>query len=264
MSYQLDKWTVCLASLVLPGSGQLLSKRWSGFAWLLGAVAMAFWVQASELPMAVRWLLTMGQCTLSIAAAWDAKRELEPASNPQLQCCAVGPIQLRRRNQSVECRFDLHLVSTASDIWSRVTHVSALQQFDPLHHEFRFEGDPTSSGTHFEIEHRCLGFALDRVGRILVHRPGQRFALSDLSRLGPAYGFPHVLFFDFEDLGPSTDLSAQPSPQCRLTVACRGKWTSRVLPLCLGKFWIRAIAWEHRRLLLKLFPVQRKTTDGSQ
>jgi hypothetical protein len=37
----------------------------------------------------------------------------------------------------------------------------------------------------------------------------------------------------------------------RLSISVRGKWTSRIVPVALGRWWIWLVCREHARLLQK-------------
>ena len=188
----IDKWSAFVASLLLPGAGQLLAKQWVGVVWLaaalsLGAVRLSWdnpnvWANAG--------LLASG-LGLALASAEHAKRSLEPRCLRSGCRPVVGSVVTRlRAARSVEVRFEILSERPRIDIWNDLVSFHGLTQFDPFHHAIRSESDSLAAGSVLEIEHRVCCLLVIRQGRVLVNDSARRLAISDLSRFGNRHGFP--------------------------------------------------------------------------
>ncbi len=249
----LDKWSAFVTSLLLPGLGQLLTKQWGGVVWLGAALSLGAvrWSLGTLNVWANAGLMAAG-LGLALVSAEHAKRSLEPRRLRSGSRPVVGAVVTRLRvARSVEARFEILSERSQTELWNDLVSWNGLTQFDPFHQAIRSDSGSFAVGSRLEIEHCACGLQLIRKGRVLVHEFGRRFAFSDLSRFGSRYGFPHVLFFDLEAV-PFRANSTDGRLGTRLTVTARGKWTSRMIPVSVGLFWIKCVSWEHRRLLAQM------------
>ncbi len=235
-----DKWTAALMSLAAPGAGQLWAGKLSAIGWL-ACVAMVLAVGASlRAPAAVT---TLCLAAVSLLSAEHAKRGLERQPSWRRSAAVVSRQYWRRpRGRGVRFGFELSIALPAEVVWRRVAELPTFLCVDPFHTRVAFLTSARAAGAELAIEHRAPGFRNVRFGRVLRWREGEGFAFSDLSRLGKNRGFPHVFHVSVQPNG---------SRDCRLRIDVRGKWTARRLPLTLGQWWLRYVAWEHARLLRK-------------
>ncbi len=118
-------------------------------------------------------------------------------------------------------------------LWGQVRDWRRFLLLDPLHQTLDdvkpARDSRTPAGTTFLIRHRFCGIGPTRSGRILRWREGSEIAISDLSRRGPALGFPHICTYQVRPEGN----------RARLILGVRGLWTARWVPRPLINLWLR-------------------------
>ena len=248
-----DKWTAFFLSLAVPGAGQLCAGSVSCLAWFLAAGLLAsFWIVLDQ----GNWnaALICGQFVtlmlLGVCSAEHAKRLLEPAARPGRMGMRERVCKSSRRGRAIEIRIELDVPLSAAELWNRVAELPTFLTIDPFHERVVLMRDKPAAGVDLVLWHNGFGRRFARFGRILSWREGQGYMFSDLSPRGPRRGFPHVFCIAIEPIGDEDRL--KPGLQrSRLIIAVRGKWTSHVVPVFVGRWWIWLVCREHARLLQK-------------
>lgn len=244
-------WMAFWLSLLVPGAGQLAAGSPTAFGWFLASA----WVGAFGIFAAVdveshiiRWSIGLVQLAalfaLGLASGLHARR-----------CClSRGRLPTRTLQSEVTCsplhgrrvRLGLQIATqlSAEDLWRRISDLPAFLTIDPFHERVVLMRPRPAAGVQLVLDHNVFGVRLRRLGRILSWREGAGYSISDLSRRGGWVGFPHVFFFRIE-----ADETAAPQEKSLLHVEIRGKWTARMIPLWLARWWLSAVCREHTRLL---------------
>jgi hypothetical protein len=246
-----SKWTAFLLSACVPGAGQLAARSWTCLPWFVAALCLAAAFTHFGQPAgnaAWPFVVQIGAgVVLCLVSAEHAKRLLEEGHGRRSRVvrakvhCAVD------RGRSVDIAIELTVQRSADLLWQQVRDLPRFLTIDPFHDRIILLRDAPTVGVDLVLSHNALGFRFLRFGRILAWREESGYTFSDLSARGPRTGFPHVFQVQVEPLaGPeSTPVMS------RLTVHVRGRWTSRLVPVWIGRLWIRLICLEHARLLRK-------------
>lgn len=181
------------------------------------------------------------QRALTVGACQDG---ISPSHSGRGSVLAIRVSCAPPRGRAVQVRIELDLARSRDDVWREISDLPRFLTVDPFHEQIVLMRKPARAGVDIAIAHRVLGHRFFRFGRILRWREQEHYLFSDLSRHGPKRGFPHV--FDVR-LTPLT--RTLPGPLCRLSIEVRGKWTSRAIPVWLGRHWLRLVCGEHARLL---------------
>ena len=139
----------------------------------------------------------------------------------------------------IESSFDVPL--PPSWVWNEMRDLAHFATADPFHGEIEIDGGVPRQGASIRVHHSYAGVRIVRVGRILIWRPGECFAFSDLSARDPRRAFPHIFRFTMQRLDAAST---------RVTIAVHGKWTLHRLPLTIRRLW--------------LWWVMRMTTDAAR
>jgi hypothetical protein len=131
---------------------------------------------------------------------------------------------------AVDCRGGIHLPLPLVSVWGQLRDFPRFAAQDPFHHNPRVLDGFPRQGARIELSHRYFGITVRRTGRILVWREILGYSYSDLSRHGPRRGFPHVLSYRLESLGPGST---------RLHIMVRGRWTATGVPRLLTRLYLR-------------------------
>jgi len=137
----------------------------------------------------------------------------------------------------------LTVVRSPESLWKQVRDLPRFLTIDPFHDEVTLMRDEPEKGVDLVLSHNAFGRRFLRFGRILAWREGVGYTFSDLSAGGAWVGFPHVFMIEIEPTAETQLL--------RLTIRVRGRWTSRLVPVWIGRWWILLVAREHARLLRK-------------
>ena len=135
----------------------------------------------------------------------------------------------------------LTVAQSREQLWAQIRDLPRFLTIDPFHDQVTLMRDQPVVGVDLVLSHNAFGRRFLRFGKIIGWREGVGYTFSDLSARGPRVGFPHVFMVSIE---PQDDVS-------RLTIRVRGRWTSRLIPVWLGRQWIRLVCREHARLLRK-------------
>jgi hypothetical protein len=158
----------------------------------------------------------------------------------------------------------LSVAESPEQLWKQISDLPRFLTIDPFHDQVTLMRRPPAKGVDLVLSHNAFGRRFLRFGRIIAWQEGVGYTFSDLSSHGPRVGFPHVFMVRIEPLAKEPPgLSRRPSPPphkfglrdepggSRLTIRVRGRWTSRLIPVWLGRRWIRLVCREHARLLRK-------------
>ena len=253
-----DRWTAFLASLIVPGAGQLLARSPSCIVWFLAtALFVGGWSVGTGDGLRngrdgadpQRLAQFGGLLVLGLLSAEHARRLQSARATGRLPWTPTAGNRSRVRTAAARGRqlrvtMEVAVDRPAEVLWQRISNLPVFLTIDPFHEQVVPAGKP-GTGVHLTLTHLVLGARLERFGKILRWTEGSGYAFSDLSRRGAGRGFPHVFFVAIEPLpGDSSQ-----RPRCRLSICVRGKWTSRWIPVCLGRLWVQGICREHVRLL---------------
>lgn len=246
-----SKWTAFLLSACVPGAGQLAARSWTCLAWFAAAGALVVgWSQVEQLD-AGHWILPLQMgagLTLCLLSAEHAKRLLEDRHVGK--CSAVvasSPIRCRRDGRKLELELSLDMARSSAEAWALIRDLPRFLTIDPFHDKVTLMRDQPALGVDLVLSHNAFGRRFLRFGRIIAWREGSGYTFSDLSPRGPKVGFPHVFMINLRPM-PS---QVEPTPFTRLTLSVRGRWTSSLVPVCLGRLWVWLVFREHVRLLRK-------------
>jgi hypothetical protein len=243
-----SKWTVFLLSACVPGAGQLAARSWTCLAWFaVAGLVMALSARIDQFANGARWLVPLqlfAGVALCLLSAEHAKRLLE-RKRPRR---AAGVINSRvgcagGRGRNVEIVIMLTVAQSGSELWEVVRDLPQFLTIDPFHDRVTLMRDQPAAGVDLVLSHNAFGQRFLRFGRIVEWREGLGYTLSDLSAGGPRTGFPHVFMVRIEP-GKNACVS-------ELTIRIRGRWTSRLVPVGIGRLWIWLVCREHARLLVK-------------
>lgn len=241
------KWTAFYLSLAVPGAGQLWAgSAWCGPWWL--AVALTVWAWSVAAADGDAGWIARTACLgiLSVLSAELARRLVEVKGPERLAPAVITKVRLAPRcRRRVISSIEAVVPASVDAVWARVADVPRFLTIDPFHERVTLMRPETAAGVDLVLAHNAFGHRFYRWGRILQWRPGQGYAFSDLSLRGPQYGFPHVFFLELEPMA----LDGQEAT--RLTITVRGRWSSRWIPVTLGRWWVYAVMCDHARLLRK-------------
>lgn len=207
----------------------------------------AIWIELSaggtSPPLLAGQLLS---CTvLAVGSAEHAKRLLEWGNSSSRTGVRSRVFSRSRRGRAIDIRLELDWPGSPRELWDRVANLPRFLAIDPFHEQVTLMRDQPAAGVDLALRHNAFGRRFLRFGRILSWREGRGYTFSDLSPRGPRHGFPHVFCIEVQPLIPSE------AKHSRLTIAVRGKWTSRVIPAAIGRWWVWLVCREHARLLRK-------------
>lgn len=246
---------------------------WFAAAGLLAAVV----VRIGQLTPESAWLFPIqfaagaGLCLLS---AEHAKRLLEKGRRRDSAVISSTVSCTGGSGRSVDVLISLRVCPSPEELWQQIRDLPRFLTIDPFHDEVTLMRDEAAKGVDLVLSHNAFGRRFLRFGRIVAWKEGVGYTFSDLSRRGPRVGFPHVFIVAIEPLANEPPgLSRRPTIRksgvglrgkpggalgategaslSRLTIRVRGRWTSRIVPVWLGRLWIRLVCREHARLLRK-------------
>ena len=90
-------------------------------------------------------------------------------------------------------------------------------------------------------------------GMVWAHHTAPHFHAGLSAGLGGGGGVGGDYFFggEFLEVLEPLDAGDGKTPLTRLIIRVRGRWTSRLMPVWLGRLWVWLICREHARLLRK-------------
>ena len=144
---------------------------------------------------------------------------------------------------AVRLTLELGVPVSKERLWGFVADLRLFLTTDPYHRRVISMRDPIVPGTHLAIEHGLLGFSFFRFGRLLSWREGSGYAISDLSARGSRHGFPHIFNVSIE---PDAEF---PRDRSKLRIEVKGRWTARLIPISLRRWWLKLTCRWHLRLL---------------
>jgi hypothetical protein len=244
-----SKWTAFALSACVPGAGQLAARSVSSLGWFAAAglfVAIGVW--AGRLGHWPGWLgvLQVGAgVALSLLSAEHAKRLLERRQGQRARVVGSRVTCGDGKGRSVQAVIALDVAMRPTELWAIIRDLPTFLTIDPFHDRVTLMRTHPEMGVDLALSHNAFGRRFLRFGRIIAWREGVGYTFSDLSARGPRHGFPHVFIVQIEP----------PACQCaaisRMTIRVRGRWTSRLTPVWLGRAWIWLVCREHARLLRK-------------
>jgi hypothetical protein len=249
-----DKWTAFWLSLVLPGAGQLAARNWSFLPWLTGTCflgAAVAWLPGTETEIG-RLLPISLAALLGLVSAEHAKRLLEAKRNRSsdatwsLRCLRRSVHSENTGNRSLNVLMSLDFACSADELWTVVSDLPRFLTIDPFHDRVTLQQLPAAKGVDVVLSHNAFGLRFLRFGKILHWHEGLSFTLSDLSGRNKRSGFPHVFVVRIEQAHP-----AAAEPTTTLTIRVLGRWSSRLIPVAVGRLWVSWVCHEHARLLAK-------------
>ena len=196
------------------------------------------------------WLLPVqigAGAVLSLLSAEHAKRLLEQGSK-----CGSAVLESRvicsgGKGRRLDILISMDVGRSREDLWNLIRDLPRFLTIDPFHDSVTLMRDAPAVGVDLVLSHNAFGRRFLRFGRIVAWREGSGYTFSDLSSRGSRTGFPHVFMINLESLATS----GNHSPRTRLTIRIRGRWTSRLAPVWIGRLWVRLVCLEHARLLRK-------------
>ncbi len=248
-----SKWTAFLLSACVPGAGQLAARSWTCLPWFAAAgLLAAAWGYAEKiLGSSAAWLfpLQLGAgMALCLLSAEHAKRLLEVRPKNGRSCVVTASAcRSKSSGRKLDIEISLDVARSAADAWNLISDLPRFLTIDPFHDRVTLMRDRPEVGVDLVLSHNAFGRRFLRFGKIIAWREGNGYTFSDLSPRGPKQGFPHVFMINIE---PQPTVEST-SPITRLTIHVRGRWTSRLVPVCLGRLWVWLVVREHARLLRK-------------
>ncbi|MBC7854957.1 MAG: hypothetical protein IAF94_16110, partial [Pirellulaceae bacterium] len=248
-----SKWTAFLLSACVPGAGQLAAGSWSCLAWFAAAgLLVAGWAYVGQiLEGPAEWLLPLqlgAGMALCLLSAEHAKRLLEGRN--QKGACSVVASSIcfsQSSGRKVDIEIVLDVARSRGELWNLISDLPRFLTIDPFHDQITLMRVRPAIGVDLVLSHNALGRRFLRFGKIIAWRDGSGYTFSDLSPRGPKQGFPHVFMIDLQSLSVTPEVR----PLIRLTIHVRGRWTSRLAPVWLGRLWVWLVVREHARLLRK-------------
>jgi hypothetical protein len=245
------KWTAFLLSACVPGSGQLAARSWTCLAWFAAAGLMVIgWAQLERL-VAGGWIwpLQVGAgVALCLLSAEHAKRLLEDRHGKSGSAVvASSATRCRSDGRKLEIAMSLDVARSPANVWALISDLPRFLTIDPFHDQITLMRDQPAVGVDLVLSHNAFGRRFLRFGKIIAWQAGSGYTFSDLSPRGPKVGFPHVFMIKLQSLVPPNDQM----PLTRLNIIVRGRWTSRLVPVFLGRLWVWLVFREHARLLRK-------------
>jgi hypothetical protein len=257
-----SKWTAFLLSAVVPGAGQLAARSWTCLSWFAAAALVAaVFAQAGPRAEGTVWLVALQLvvgAALCLVSAEHAKRLLETGRNRRDAAVTSSRVNCAGgTGRQVNAEIQLAVARSADEVWEIVGDLPRFLTIDPFHDRVTLMRDRPGVGVDLVLSHNAFGRRFLRFGRIVAWQEKIGYTLSDLSARGPRVGFPHVFTVRIEPLdriteGASADVAADVAqPASQLTIRIRGRWTSRLIPVWVGRQWISLVCREHARLLRK-------------
>ena len=268
-----SKWTAFLLSACVPGAGQLAARSWTCLAWfaLAGLIAAGF-ARAGQLADGAAWLLPLqigAGIALCLLSAEHAKRLLETGRRRDSRVCESRVSCSGGAGRQVEVVISLTVDQSPEQLWKQISDLPRFLTIDPFHDQVTLMRDEPAKGVDLVLSHNAFGRRFLRFGRIIAWQEGVGYTFSDLSSRGPRAGFPHVFMVRIEPLANELlaneppGLPRRPSPLphkvglrdkpggSQLTIRVRGRWTSRIIPVWLGRQWIRLVCLRTRPIAEK-------------
>ena len=246
-----SKWTAFLLSACVPGAGQLAARSWTCLAWF--AAAGLFVAACTQVDRLVEsgwnWPLQVGAgMTFCLLSAEHAKRLLEDRhSKSGSSVVAASAVRCKSEGRKLELAISLDVARSQAEAWTLIRDLPRFLIIDPFHDRITLMRDQPTVGVDLVLSHNAFGRRFLRFGKIIAWQEGSGYTFSDLSRRGPKEGFPHVFMIKLQPLASRDDKK----PLTRLAIHVRGRWTSRVVPVWLGRIWVWLVFREHARLLRK-------------
>ncbi len=255
-----NKWAAFLFSLAAPGSGQLLAAAWSPAGWLaivsavgwfaavavVGAsfAAVGHGLMESGLPTHVGVVVLEVSILLAVglASAIHARNLLEPRPWTPTRRASLRVQCGGRRGRAIAIWIETTTPLSPAQLWRRISNLPEFLTIDPFHEQVTLTRDRPAAGVQLVLQHNAFGRRFQRFGRILRWREGEGYAFSDLSAQGKRVGFPHIFIVSIMPRGSD-------ETNTLLVVEVKGRWNSRVIPVWLGRLWIRLVCLDHARLL---------------
>jgi len=248
-----SKWTAFLLSACVPGAGQLAARSWTSLAWFSAAgVLAAGWAVAEQFfGGSATWLLPLqigAGMTLCLLSAEHAKRLLEGRREKGGSSVVATPVcHSQSSGRKVDIELSLDVARPTAEVWSLISDLPHFLTIDPFHDHITLMRDQPAIGVDLILSHNAFGRRFLRFGKIIAWREGSGYTFRDLSPRGPKHGFPHVFMIHLQPLATQDENR----PLTRLTIHVRGRWTSRLVPVWLGRLWVWLVVREHARLLRK-------------
>lgn len=248
-----SKWTAFLLSACVPGAGQLAAGSWTCLAWFAAAgVLVAGWTYLGQIfeGSAARLLpLQVGAgMALCLLSAEHAKRLLEGRHKKGASSVVRSSVcRSHSSGRKVDIEIVLDVARSRGELWDMISDLPRFLTIDPFHDRVTLMRDEPAVGMDLVLSHNAFGRRFLRFGKIIAWREGSGYTFSDLSPRGPKQGFPHVFMIDLQSL----PVTPENTPLTRLTIHVRGRWTSRLAPVWLGRLWVWLVVREHARLLRK-------------
>jgi hypothetical protein len=251
----MSKWTAFLLSACVPGAGQLAARSWTCLPWFAAAACLvAVFAYGEHLGEEAAWPLAVqfgAGATLCLLSAEHAKRLLEQGQGRDSQVVSTLVSCAGGHGRSVDIAIVLTVKRSPGNLWQQIRDLPNFLTIDPFHDKVILMRDSPTVGVDLTLSHNAFGCRFLRFGRILAWREGFGYAFSDLSARGPRTGFPHVFDVQIEPLPEPLPSPQHSPPMSCLTIRVRGRWTSWLVPVWLGRLWIRLVCLEHARLLQK-------------
>jgi len=246
-----SKWTAFLLSACVPGAGQLAARSWTCLVWFAAAGLMVtVWAQVEQ-QFEGNWIwplqfgLGVALCLLS---AEHAKRLLEDRHGKSGSAVvASSATRCRSDGRKLEIAMSLDVARSPADVWALISDLPRFLTIDPFHDQITLMREQPAVGVDLVLSHNAFGRRFLRFGKIIAWREGSGYTFSDLSPRGPKVGFPHVFMINLQSLASPED----PTPLTQLSIIVRGRWTSRWVPVIVGRLWVWLVFREHARLLRK-------------
>lgn len=247
-----SKWTAFLLSAFVPGAGQLAASSHTCWAWFAAAGMLAAgsmhldrWFDRAA------WLLPLKPAVgvmFCLLCAEHAKRLLERRSEQGwTKVVASSVSRAQSRGRKLDVQITLHVARSCTELWGLVCDLPRFLTIDPFHDQITIMRDRPQQGVDLVLSHNACGRRFLRFGKIIAWHEGSGYTFSDLSPRGSKHGFPHVFIVQLRPLV----LPEERSPLTQLTIKVRGLWTSRLVPVWLGRLWVEIVCREHARLLRK-------------
>ena len=246
-----SKWTAFLLSACVPGAGQLAARSWTCLAWFAATGLMVAGCSQVErwLEGGLIWPLQIGLgLALCLLSAEHAKRLLEDRHVTRGSAVvASSTTHCRSSGRKLEIAMSLDVAISPTEAWALISDLPRFLTIDPFHDRITLMRDKPATGVDLVLSHNAFGRRFLRFGKIIAWREGNGYTFSDLSPRGPKVGFPHVFMINLQSLASSNEQK----PLTRLSVIVRGRWTSRLVPVTVGRWWVWLVFREHARLLRK-------------
>jgi hypothetical protein len=250
MTAPTSKWTAFLLSACVPGAGQLAARSWTCLAWFASAgLLVAGFAHCQRLfDDSIAWLLPLqfgAGVAMSLLSAEHAKRLLEPKREPRSRVTGSSVQCAPGMGRNLDILISLNVACSGAELWSIIRDLPRFLTIDPFHDAVTLMRVSPAAGVDLVLSHNAFGCRFLRFGRIIAWREESGYTFSDLSPRGPRIGFPHVFIVKLDSINDPMDVAAS----SRLTIRVRGKWTSRLAPVWLGRLWVWLVCREHARLL---------------